>query len=171
MAEASTDPRGYTIPRNQWYEKYPHLKERSKKVVFQPGTEINLGADNSADMVLTFRNIHNWLPEKNIEEAFKHFYKVLKPGGVLGVVEHRANPKVKFDPKSGYLHEKEVIRMAEKAGFKLAAKSEINANPKDTTNHPNGVWSLPPSVRGGEKDKDKYLAIGESDRMTLKFVK
>lgn len=171
MAEPSTDPRGYAVPRNEWYEKHPDLKAKSKKVVFQPGTEINLGAENSADMVLTFRNIHNWLPNKNIEEAFKHFYKVLKPGGVLGVVEHRANPKMKFDPKSGYLHEKEVIRLAEKAGFKLAAKSEINANPKDTTNHPHGVWSLPPSLRGGDKDKEKYQAIGESDRMTLKFVK
>lgn len=167
MAEPETDPRGYTVPRNEWYEKYPHLKERSKKVVFQPGTKIDLGEPNSVDMVLTFRNIHNWFPAKNVEEAFKHFHKVLKPGGVLGVVEHRANPKNKFDPKSGYLPEKEVIRLAQKAGFKLAAKSEVNANPKDTAKHPHGVWTLPPSLRGG----DKYLEIGESDRMTLKFVK
>ncbi|HLT21945.1 MAG TPA: methyltransferase domain-containing protein [Bacteriovoracaceae bacterium] len=171
MAEPETDPRGYTTPRTAWYAKYPHLEKKAKKVVFQAGTKIDLGADNSADMVLTFRNTHNWLPTSNIEEAFKKFHKVLKPGGVLGVVEHRANPKNKFDPKSGYMHEKEIIRIAQKAGFKLAAKSEINANPKDTTKHPNGVWSLPPSLRGGEKDKAKYQAIGESDRMTLKFVK
>lgn len=171
IAEAETDPRGYTVPRQQWYEQYPQFKKTTKTVVFQPGTKIDLGADNSVDLVLTFRSIHNWLPTKNIEDAFKKFHKVLKPGGVLGVVEHRANPKVKFDAKSGYMHEKEIIALAQKAGFKLEAKSEINANPKDSSKHPHGVWSLLPSLRGGEKDKAKYQAIGESDRMTLKFVK
>lgn len=171
MAEAETDPRGYTVPRKEWYKKHPDLLKKAKTVVFQPGSKIELGAPNSADMILTFRNLHNWLPTKNIEEAFKHFHQTLKPGGVLGVVEHRANPKNKFDAKSGYMHEKEVIRIAKKAGFKLAEKSEINANPKDSAKHPHGVWSLLPSLRGGEKDKAKYQAIGESDRMTLKFVK
>ena len=169
IAEPKTDPRGYTVPRQEWFKKHPEIK--SKTVTFQPGTEINLGDDNSADLVLTFRNIHNWLPEKNVEEAFKHIFKVLKPGGILGVVEHRANPKIKFDPKSGYMLEKDVIRMIEKAGFRLQGKNEINANPKDKANHPHGVWSLPPSLRGGEQDKEKYMAIGESDRMTLKFIK
>lgn len=171
IAEAATDPRGYTLPRQEWYKQHPQFKKTTKTVTFQPGSKIELGAENSVDMILTFRNTHNWLPHKNIEEAFRHFHKVLKPGGVLGVVEHRANPKIKFDAKSGYMYEKDVIAMAKKAGFKLAAKSEINANPKDSTKHANGVWSLPPSLRGGDKDRAKYQAIGESDRMTLKFVK
>ncbi len=169
IAEPAEDPRGYTIPRKEWFNKHPEIK--SKTVVFTPGGKIALGPDNSVDLVLTFRNIHNWLPQKNIEEAFKQIFKVLKPGGVLGVVEHRANPKIKFDPKSGYMLEKDVIKMIEKAGFRLQGKNEVNANPKDKANHPHGVWSLPPSLKGGETDKEKYMAIGESDRMTLKFVK
>jgi predicted methyltransferase len=100
-------------------------------------------------------------------------YKALKPGGILGVVEHRGNPAVPQDPKaaSGYVREEVVIKLAEDAGFKLAGKSEINANPKDTKDYPQGVWTLPPVLRLKDVDKEKYLAIGESDRMTLKFVK
>jgi predicted methyltransferase len=97
----------------------------------------------------------------------------LKPGGVLGVVEHRAKADVPQDPKakSGYVREDEVIRLAQEAGFKLVDRSEINANPKDTKDYPEGVWTLPPVLRLKDVDKEKYLAIGESDRMTLKFVK
>ena len=95
-----------------------------------------------------------------------------KPGGVLGVVEHRQiSNKIDRLAKSGYVREKYVIKLAETAGLQLIAKSEINANPKDTKNHPEGVWTLPPTLKLGEKNKDKYLAIGESDRMTLKFIK
>ncbi|RMH48881.1 MAG: methyltransferase domain-containing protein [Gammaproteobacteria bacterium] len=131
--------------------------------------------DGTADVVLTFRNVHNWMRggDAGVLNAFKKFYAALKPGGVLGVVEHRL-PENRPDSdqgKTGYMKESYVIRMAEKAGFKLEAKSEINANPKDTADHPKGVWTLPPSLRLGEKDKAKYLAIGESDRMTLRFVK
>lgn len=171
IADPAADPKGYTTPRSKWLENHPEIAKTVKKVTFAPGKKIDLGQDNSADMVLTFRNVHNWLPVKNQEEAFNSFYKVLKPGGILGVVEHRANTKKPFKPESGYVPEKEVIKLAEQAGFKLAEKSNINANPKDTADHPEGVWTLPPALRLGDKNKEKYLEIGESDRMTLKFVK
>jgi predicted methyltransferase len=127
----------------------------------------------SADVVLTFRNVHNWHMQGQAAEAFKAFYKMLKPGGTLGVVEHRlpeGRPDSDMD-KSGYMKRSAVVAAAEAAGFKLVAESEINANPKDTADWPEGVWTLPPSLRLGDKDREKYLAIGESDRMTLKFVK
>lgn len=134
---------------------------------------VELGPKGSADMVLTFRNVHNWAKAGNADAMFKAFHDVLKPGGILGVKDHRAKPGTSFEQqvKSGYMSEEYVIATAEKAGFKLVAKSEINANPKDTADHPAGVWTLPPVLRLGEKDREKYLAIGESDRMTLKFVK
>src|SRR5690606_24082385 len=120
----------------------------------------------------TFRNVHNWMVKDKAQDVFKAFYRALKPGGILGVVEHRAKAGSKADPqKTGYMTEDEVIKLATKAGFKLDAKSEINANPKDTKDHPSGVWTLPPTLRLGDKDRAKYLAIGESDRMTLRFIK
>lgn len=125
----------------------------------------------SADRILTFRNVHNWANSGKIDEVFKDFYDTLKEGGVLGVVDHRAKPETPNLKSSGYISQDKVIQIAEKAGFKLESASEINANPKDTTKHPKGVWTLPPSLRLADKDKDKYMAIGESDRMTLKFVK
>ncbi|MDY0965337.1 MULTISPECIES: class I SAM-dependent methyltransferase [Massilia] len=144
-------------------------------VQFAPPDSIALGAPNSVDMVVTFRNLHNWLGNGDdaVLTVLKEAHKVLKPGGVLGVVEHRLPAKMTQDAKasSGYMHEAYVIRMAERAGFKLAAKSEVNANPKDTADHEKGVWSLPPVLTNKDKDREKYLAIGESDRMTLKFVK
>jgi len=132
-----------------------------------------IAPEGSADLVLTFRNVHNWMRFGYGDTVFEAMYKALKPGGVLGVVEHRADPDEIPDPqaKSGYVPEDAVIEMAEAAGFKLVEKSELNANPKDTRNHPAGVWTLPPSLRLKDKDREKYLAIGESDRMTLKFVK
>jgi predicted methyltransferase len=124
------------------------------------------------DMVLTFRNVHNWSAQKTDALVFKAFFDALKPGGILGVVEHRAHAGTPFaqQVKSGYMTEAYVIELAEKAGFKLVEKSEVNANPKDTKDHPNGVWTLPPMSRG-RLDPEKYLAIGESDRMTLRFEK
>jgi len=124
-------------------------------------------------MVLTFRNIHNWMKRGYDRTVFEAMYKALKPGGVLGVVEHRGNPEIWPDPQalSGYVNQEDAIELARDAGFELAAASEINANPKDTRNHPKGVWTLPPSLRLKDKDREKYLAIGESDRMTLKFIK
>jgi predicted methyltransferase len=140
----------------------------------------------SYDFILTARSIHGWMQDKpgTVEATFAEFYKALKPGGVLAVEQHRAKPLaagVAEDPASGYVSEAYVIGVAEKAGFKLAGKSEINANAKDTRDHPFGVWTLPPTLRssayGSGKpddpnfDHSKYLAIGESDRMTLRFVK
>ncbi len=127
----------------------------------------------SADLVLTFRNVHNWLKAGYEAQMFKAFFVALKPGGTLGIVEHRAKPGTSVDKMkaSGYVTEAHVIELAQAAGFKLAEKSEINANAKDTTDHPEGVWTLPPTLRLGDKDREKYVAIGESDRMTLRFVK
>ncbi len=131
--------------------------------------------DGSADVVLTFRNVHNWRFDgaDNTANAFKQIFAMLKPGGTLGVVEHRLNESddAAKEEKSGYMKESSIIAFAEAAGFKLASRSEINANPKDTKDYPKGVWTLPPSLAEGETDRAKHVAIGESDRMTLKFVK
>lgn len=154
-----------------WMDKHPQVKEKAQFSVLDPKGKAEIAAPGMADMVVTFRNVHNWMGAKAEKEMFKEFFRALKPGGTLGVVEHRANPKGKTDPKSGYVKEADVIKLAQNAGFKLVAKSEINANANDTKDHPEGVWTLPPSLKLGETDKAKYLAIGESDRMTLKFVK
>lgn len=155
---------------NSWKEKFPMVKV--EKALFSPPSIIELPAAGSVDMVLTFRNVHNWMAKSGEKAAFAAFYKVLKPGGILGVVEHRALPSQedKF-AKSGYVRESDLIEMAADAGFALMATSEINANPRDSKDHPAGVWTLPPTLRLGEENRDKYLAIGESDRMTLKFIK
>lgn len=126
-----------------------------------------------ADAVLTFRNIHNWIADGHFDETLRAFFDVLKPGGVLGVEEHRAPPGTSLARviQSGYVPEAFVIERARAAGFTLTGSSEINANPRDTRDHAQGVWALPPTLRGGEVDRAKYVAIGESDRMTLRFVK
>ena len=132
----------------------------------------DIAPPGSVDMVLTFRNVHSWMGRGWAPEAFAKMYKALKPGGVLGVVEHRgAGGEQDPQAKSGYVNEDYAIELIEDAGFKLVAKSEINANPKDTKDYEQGVWTLPPTYRLGEQDKEKYAAIGESDRFTLKFVK
>jgi predicted methyltransferase len=137
-------------------------------------------APGSADAVLTFRNVHNWgggymHPEKKpySDEAFRELFAMLKPGGVLGIVDHRLPESAGADREktSGYIKVSSVRALAEKAGFEYVGASEVNANPKDTADWPDGVWTLPPSLAKGDTDRDKYLAIGESDRMTLKFVK
>jgi predicted methyltransferase len=147
----------------------------SKVIVTEltPPTKTDIAPAGSADLVLTFRNVHNWMSRGYAEEVFNAMYRALKPGGILGVVEHRGNPTVPQDPKaaSGYVTEEHVIKLAEAAGFQLVGRCEINANPKDTKDYPEGVWTLPPTLRLKEVDWEKYLAIGESDRMTLKFVK
>lgn len=137
---------------------------------------------DKVDMVLTFRNVHNWMNGDYAEDMFKVFARVLKTGGILGVVEHRAKPGISVAEmkKSGYITEEHVIALARSAGFELEAKSEINANPDDSKDHPAGVWTLPPSLRYCRSMEDspdrakcfsKYRAIGESDRMTLRFRK
>jgi predicted methyltransferase len=131
------------------------------------------GPANSADVVLTFRNAHNWVEDGNAQDYFNAFFAVLKPGGTLGFVDHRAKPGTDLPTqiKSGYLTEDLVIGYATKAGFVLEDRSEVNANAKDTKDHPNGVWTLPPTNQHDKADDAKYKAIGESDRMTLRFRK
>ncbi|AMX02804.1 class I SAM-dependent methyltransferase [Microbulbifer thermotolerans] len=157
-------------------EKLAADKDNYGKVIlteFDPASAKEIAPSGSADAVLTFRNVHNWMRNDNDQKAFNQFFAALKPGGILGVVEHRAKPGTSRERmiESGYVTQAYVIDLAEKAGFVLEASSEVNANPKDTADHPKGVWTLPPSLRLGDKDKDKYLAIGESDRMTLRFRK
>ncbi len=138
-----------------------------------PPNEVAIAPPESADMALTFRNVHNWIMAGQEHEFFAAFYAALKPGGVLGVVEHRARPGSGMEVMrtTGYVTEDYVIEVAAGTGFELTDKAEINANPKDTTVHPEGVWTLPPEYRLGDTDRAMYTEIGESDRMTLKFVK
>jgi predicted methyltransferase len=143
------------------------------KIVEFDGQAPNFGPPNSADAVVTFRNVHNWVGAGTAPQMFKAFFDVLKPNGVLGIEDHRAADGANVDEtkEKGYLPTDYVIKLATDAGFKLKDKSEINANPKDTKDYEKGVWTLPPTFELGEKDHDKYAAIGESDRMTLTFVK
>ncbi len=131
----------------------------------------DIAPPGSADLVLTFRNLHNWRRDGFVADVFAAAYEALKPGGVFGVVEHRADPASPPGPddRSGYFSEARAIELAEAAGFELVARSDVNDNPKDTKDYENGVWTLPPSLRDGPDPK--YLAIGESDRFTLKFRK
>ncbi|MEE7547796.1 class I SAM-dependent methyltransferase, partial [Xanthomonas sp. Kuri4-1] len=154
----------------QKFAAQPALYGKAAFVAYAPDAPV-FGPAGSADVVLTFRNVHNWRMAQQAEGMFKGFYQVLKPGGVLGVVEHRAKADVPADDKSGYVGEPQLIAMAEAAGFRLAGKSEVNANPRDTKDYPGGVWTLPPTNKHDAADDAKYKAIGESDRMTLKFVK
>jgi len=128
---------------------------------------------DSADFVLSFRNLHNWLKDGSAPEAFAAFYRALKPSGVLGLEDHRGQRDTPQDPKAedGYVRQDYAIALAEKAGFEFAGSSEINANLKDTANWPNGVWTLPPTFRLGDQDRAKYEAIGEADNFVLKFRK
>ncbi len=151
----------------------PDLYDRVTVTALQhPGAMAPVPA-GSVDMVLTFRNLHNWMAREAAEEMLAAMHATLKPGGILGLVEHRGSTGTGQDPraKSGYVRTDYAIALAGAAGFELAGQSEINANPKDTKDHPNGVWSLPPTYRGGDVERDRFAAIGESDRMTLKFRK
>ena len=159
---------------NARLEAYPELYDQSIMTEFGPEADWQFAEPGSLDAVLTFRNVHNWVQGGFADDAFSAFFNVLKSGGILGVTEHRAKPGTPLEvmKKSGYLTEEYVISLAEKAGFVLEEKSEINANPADTADHPNGVWTLPPNLRvDNEADKAKFQAIGESDRMTLRFRK
>ncbi|MDU0353676.1 methyltransferase [Paraglaciecola aquimarina] len=150
--------------------------ENTKITAFHQTKALDFAPAGTLDRVLTFRNVHNWYMQggqEGIDNAFSSFYKALKKGGVLGVVEHKL-PESYADSaqsKSGYMKQSFVVAAAEKAGFKLVAENPVNLNALDTADHEKGVWTLPPSLRLGEKDQAKYLAIGESSRMTLKFVK
>jgi len=168
----------------EWRKKMQ--RELEKKLAARPDlydrvvvTELSIpertemAPSGTADMVLTFRNVHNWMKGNYAPQMFEAMFEALKPGGVLGVVEHRAKPGTTVERmiESGYVTETEVKRLAKGAGFRFVGSSEVNANPLDTADHPLGVWTLPPTLRLGDNDRAKYVAIGESDRMTLKFVK
>ncbi|WP_439533687.1 class I SAM-dependent methyltransferase [Polymorphobacter sp.] len=152
---------------------HPDLYGKVEPTVFAKGNTDGLAPAGTVDAVLTFRNIHNWYMADWAQDAFNAFFKALKPGGTLGIVEHRL-PESADDARmksSGYMKPSAVRAMAEKAGFKYVASSEINANPKDTKDYPKGVWTLPPNYAEKDVDRAKYTAIGESDRFTMKFVK
>lgn len=151
----------------------PKLYGKVKISVLQPPNLLQIAPDESVDRILTFRNVHNWMKDDQAAIVFKSMYNALKPGGILGVVEHRSNHLKPDDPKaeSGYVSEDYVIALARNAGFEFLAKSDINANNKDTKDYPGGVWALPPALKLKDKDRKKYLSIGESDRMTIKFIK
>jgi|SRR6056297_1401026 len=140
-------------------------------IPFNPPAKASLGEAGSADMVLSFRNVHGWVRDGLLDEVLESAHAVLKRGGVLGVVGHRLPEDRDGEGTPGYLKQSLIVGMAESHGFRLAEASDINANPADTADHPSGVWSLPPSLRDGEETADRYLAIGESDRFTLRFVK
>ncbi len=157
------------------FQAAPQAFDKVQAVVVAEDKPWVFGAPESADMVLTFRNFHNWVGGPMVDKVLGAALAVLKHGGVLGLVDHRAKAGTPVDPKvidaTGYVPEAYVIDTVEKLGFKLAGKAEINANPRDTKDYPKGVWTLPPTYERGSEDHAKYEAIGESDRMTLRFVK
>lgn len=172
------DPRSTYVSRRQqaFRDKLaarPDLYGGTELTALGRGSGGDIAPPGSLDMVLTFRNLHDWMSGEWAPEALAAMYRALRPGGVLGVTDHRGNPGLPQDPRArnGYVNEDYAIRLIEAAGFKLVARSEINANPKDTKDYPQGVWTLPPTYRLGTSDRDKYAAIGESDRFTLKFIK
>jgi predicted methyltransferase len=150
----------------------PDLYGKVQVTQFNAGLH-DIAPPGSADFVLTFRNLHNWVERNEAEGALSAIHKALKPGGVLGVVDHRGRTDMTQEAqmKSGYVRQDYAVALIEKAGFKLAGASEVNANTRDTKDHPAGVWTLPPTYRLKDQDRAKYQAIGESDRFTLKFVK
>jgi predicted methyltransferase len=151
----------------------PELYGKVETTVLMPPNQLDFVPADSVDVVLTFRSVHNWMPRNTQKLMLGAMYAALKPGGVLGVVEHRGDPAIPQDPKAstGYVNQDYVIELAESVGFVLNGSSEVNANPADTKNHPEGVWTLPPTLRLKEQGKESWLAIGESDRLTLRFIK
>jgi predicted methyltransferase len=161
----------YNAELKKLLDAHPDLYGKVKWSVLAKG-KYNLAPDGSADLVVTFRNIHNWVWSGDEKEVFAAAFRALKPGGVLGVEEHRANdPKAKPGRGQAYVGEDYAIGLIESVGFKLAGQSNINNNPKDTKDYPKGVWTLPPVFAMGDTDRAKYAAIGESDRFTLRIVK
>ena len=153
----------------------PNVFGKVQVLRIDPPASFDLGAANSVDLVLVMRSIHDWVRDGDAEKILGELHRVLKPGGILGVEAHRGPEGTSSDPKvvgkSGYLSESFLKQLVEASGFTLVAKSEINANPNDTHEWPEGVWTLPPTLRLKDKDREKYVAVGESDRVTMKFVK
>lgn len=179
---ANWDPEVEGLPSYQYelpkrlrakFDANPELYDQVKEVHFSPPSSASLGDADSYDRVLTFRNSHGWVGSGMAEDIYAEFARVLKPGGMLGVVQHRAAPG--GDPavtaEMGYVPEAAIIAIAEAAGLEFVASSEVNSNPMDSRDHPEGVWTLPPGLALGDQDRAKFQAIGESDRMTLTFVK
>jgi predicted methyltransferase len=174
------DPNGPVDQRRTYYaqrtklflDRLPELYGKVETITVDDKAPA-LGHDGAVDLILVFREMHGMVNGKRLGPWLQAFHAALKPGGVLGIEQHRAkaDAKVETSSENGYLPQAWLIQQIEAAGFKLAGKSEVNANPADTTDHPEGVWTLPPSFALGDKDRAKYAAIGESDRMTLKFVK
>jgi len=154
----------------QKFAAAPEPFNQAKVHPYNPAAPV-FAEPGSVDVVLTFRNVHNWRFAGQADKMFTAFFDALKPGGILGVVEHRASTDVADDDRSGYVSQEQVIALAQAAGFVLEASSEINANPRDTKDHPDGVWMLPPSNKHEADQAEKFQAIGESDRMTLRFLK
>jgi predicted methyltransferase len=174
MDPASGNPgdKRYNDSLKAMFDARPELFSKVEQTVLAP-SKYQIAPDGTADMVVTFRNIHNWAWSGIEKDVFAAAFRALKPGGVLGVEEHRNNDP-SYEPKvrgQAYVGEDYAIKLIESVGFKLAAKSDVNRNPKDTKDHPKGVWTLPPNYALGDTDRAKYAAIGESDRFTLKFVK
>lgn len=166
-----SEDKKYNAELKAVFDAHPDLYGEVKWSVLAPG-KYAIAPDGSADLVVTFRNIHNWVWSGTEKEVFAAAFRALKPGGVLGVEEHRNNdPQAKPGRDQAYVGEEYAINLIESAGFKLVGRSKINNNPKDTKDYPKGVWTLPPGYAEGAKDRAKYAAIGESDRFTLKFVK
>jgi predicted methyltransferase len=151
---------------------HPEVYGKVQVTVLAPH-KMQIAPDGTADLVVTFRNIHNWVWAGIEKEVLAAAFRALKPGGILGVEEHRNN-NPEFVPKTpgvGYVGEQYAIELIQSAGFRLVGQSNVNRNPKDTKDYPQSVWSLPPTYAEGDKDRAKYAAIGESDRFTLKFIK
>lgn len=149
---------------------HPENYGNIKVVGLLPSANPDLAPAGSVDAVLDFRNAHNWI-KADADNIIMAWYKALKPGGIVGLVDHRMDDDKEYNPNNGYVHEKQIIAAMAKHGLKLDARSDLNRNPKDTQDHPKGVWTLPPTLTLKDQDREKYLAIGESDRMVLKFVK
>ena len=176
--ESATDASDYRRRSRQGFDaklaRDPALYDKVQ-VGLMPRTPrfADIAPPGGADLVLTFRNVHNWIEANHLDATLQAAFAVLKPGGVLGVEEHRAPPGMTtaWIAKNGYVTEALMVERAQAAGFKLDARSEVNANPRDTKDHPHGVWSLPPTLRGGDVDRARFVAIGESDRFTHRYVK
>ena len=174
-------PNGELGPIAELQKAHPVIYRNLSSFVFPAFDDsVTRVPEGTADVVLTFRNVHNWRmgggradKQDYSLEAFRQMHAMLKPGGTLGIEDHRLPERADAERErsSGYMKVSTVRRLAEQAGFRFAGSSEINANPKDTTDWPRGVWTLPPALRLGDQDREKYLAVGESDRMTLRFVK
>lgn len=169
---ASTRELRYNEDLERLFSTRPDLYSKVRMSVLAKG-KMEIAPPGTADLVVSFRNIHNWVWAGMEKEVFAAAFRALKPGGVLGIVEHRHNDPL-FEPREpgqGYVGEEYAVRLIESVGFRLAGRSHINDNPRDTKDYPRGVWTLPPTFAEGSRDRDHYAAIGESDRFTLKFIK